>query len=292
MLKSMTGYGRGEAAAGGMTLAVEIKSVNHRYGDVTVKSPRALYPLETEIKKKVAEKLRRGKIDVFITQEFAAGGTAAPLLNRGLADAYVRVFEEMRQAYGLEGGIPLSLLASQRDVLVLREEALAEGEVEKALFVALEQALEAMEKMRLAEGSATSRDLEGRLVTVEELLSAVETRAPEVPREWRGKLTERLSRLEKELEVDPQRLAQELALFADRCDISEELTRFRSHLGQVRGLFDSAEPVGRQLDFLLQELNRETNTMGSKSNDAELTRMVVTIKAELEKVREQIQNIE
>ncbi len=292
MLKSMTGYGRGEAAAGGMTLAVEIKSVNHRYGDVTVKSPRALYPLETEIKKKVAEKLRRGKIDVFITQEFAAGGTAAPLLNRGLADAYVRVFDEMRQAYGLEGGIPLSLLASQRDVLVLREEALAEGEVEKALFVALEQALEAMEKMRLAEGSATSRDLEGRLVTVEELLSAVETRAPEVPREWRGKLTERLSRLEKELEVDPQRLAQELALFADRCDISEELTRFRSHLGQVRGLFDSAEPVGRQLDFLLQELNRETNTMGSKSNDAELTRMVVTIKAELEKVREQIQNIE
>ncbi len=292
MLKSMTGYGRGEAAAGGMTLAVEIKSVNHRYGDVTVKSPRALYPLETEIKKKVAEKLRRGKIDVFITQEFAAGGTAAPLLNRGLADAYVRVFEEMRQAYGLEGGIPLSLLASQRDVLVLREEALAEGEVEKALFVALEQALEAMEKMRLAEGGATSRDLEGRLVTVEELLSAVETRAPEVPREWRGKLAERLSRLEKEFEVDPQRLAQELALFADRCDISEELTRFRSHLGQVRGLFDSAEPVGRQLDFLLQELNRETNTMGSKSNDAELTRMVVTIKAELEKVREQIQNIE
>ena len=146
--------------------------------------------------------------------------------------------------------------------------------------------------MRTREGEATLRDMEARLEVVEKLLAAVEERAPQVAAEWQNKLKERLGRLAGDLAVDEQRIAQEIAIFADRCDISEELVRFRSHLSQFRGLFGSDEPVGRQMDFLVQELNREVNTMGSKSNDAELTRQVVSIKAELEKVREQVQNVE
>lgn len=292
MIKSMTGYGKGQASADGICLTVELKSVNHRYNDVTVKSPRSLLPFEAEIKKKVAERLRRGKIDVFINQEFATASATVPVLNRPLAEAYVRLFEEMRSHFSLSGEIPLSLLASQKDVIQVTEGAVAEELVRGCLDEALLRALEAMEKMRLAEGEATRLDMEERLSVMEEFLDQVEERAPQVPLEWQAKLRERLARLQKDLEFDPQRLAQEIALFADRCDISEEVVRFRSHLKQLRGLFTVLEPVGRQMDFLLQELNREVNTMGSKSNDAELTRQVVTIKAELEKVREQVQNVE
>jgi uncharacterized protein (TIGR00255 family) len=292
MIKSMTGYGKGQGDGEGAALTVEIKSVNHRYGDVTVKAPRFLLPLESEIKKKISARLKRGKIDVFINQEFSTGAAALPTLNRPLAAAYVALFAEMRDAFGLEGTIPLSLLCAQKDVVVLKEGALSEEQVRRSLEQALAQALDAVEAMRLAEGEATCRDLEGRLAQLEEWVTQIEVRAPQVASEWQGKLQERLARLNQDLAYDPQRVAQELALFADRCDISEEITRFRSHLCQFRGLLEAAEPVGRQFDFLVQELNRETNTMGSKSNDVELTRQVVAIKAELEKVREQVQNIE
>ena len=292
MIKSMTGYGKGQGDGEGATLTVEIKSVNHRYGDVTVKAPRFLLPLESEIKKKVSARLKRGKIDVFINQEFSTGAAALPTLNRPLAAAYVALFAEMRDAFGLEGTIPLSLLCAQKDVVVLKEGALAEDQVRRCLEHGLEQALDALETMRLAEGEATCRDLEGRLAQLEEWVTQIEVRAPQVASEWQGKLQERLAKLNQDLAYDPQRVAQEVALFADRCDISEEITRFRSHLCQFRGLLEATEPVGRQFDFLVQELNRETNTMGSKSNDVELTRQVVAIKAELEKIREQVQNIE
>lgn len=292
MIKSMTGYGKGQSAADEVALTVEIRSVNHRYSDVSVKAPRSLLALEGEIKKTVARRLKRGKIDLFINQESAAAATVIPTLNRPLAAAYVELFEEMRTVYAVDGGIPLSLLAAQKDVLVLRESEPAEASVRRCLEEALATALENLERMRLAEGEATLRDMEGRLAVVEGFLAQVEERAPLVPEEWRTKIAERLARLEKDFEWDPQRVAQEIAVFADRCDISEEITRFKSHLQQFRDLFASEEPVGRQMDFLVQELNRETNTMGSKSNDAELTRLVVAIKAEMEKVREQVQNVE
>ena len=292
MIKSMTGYGKGQGGGEGIALTVEVKSVNHRYGDVTVKAPRFLLPLENEIKKKIATRLKRGKIDVFINHELSSNGGALPSLNRPLAAAYVALFSEMRDAFGLEGSIPLALLCAQKDVVVLREGELAEEEARRCLDQGLEQALAALEAMRIAEGEATSRDLAGRLAQLEEWMTEVEKRSPQVVREWQGRLQERLARLNQDLAYDPQRIAQEVALFADRCDISEEITRFRSHLSQFRGLLEGAEPVGRQLDFLVQELNREANTMGSKSNDVELTRQVVAIKAELEKIREQVQNIE
>ncbi len=292
MIKSMTGYGKGQAAAEGLALTVEIKSVNHRYVDITVKSPRSFLFLESEIKKRVAERLRRGKVDVFINQDVLTSSLQVPVVNHPLAAAFVKAFDELRSTYGLDGAIPVGLLAGQKDVLVVREGELDEALIRSCLDAALQRALDAIEGMRGNEGAATLTDMENRLAVAEGLLAEVETRAPQVPLEWQAKLTERLGRLNSEVAADPQRLAQEVAVFADRCDISEEIVRFRSHLQQFRQLFRQEEPVGRQLDFLVQELNREVNTMGSKSNDADLTRLVVSLKAELEKVREQVQNVE
>ena len=292
MIKSMTGYGKGQAGSDEVALTVEIKSVNHRFGDISVKAPRSLMALEGEIKKRVAQRLKRGKIDVFINQEFTGNSIVVPTWNRSLADAYIRLFEQMGEAYDLQGGIPLSLLVGQKDVVGLQETPLAEDLLKPVLEGALDRALEAMEKMRRTEGEAMQRDIESRLLFLETSLADIERRAPEVPREWQAKLRERLARLQQDVECDPQRVAQEIAVFADRCDISEEVVRFRSHLEQFRTLLGAGEPVGRQMDFLVQELNREINTMGSKSNDAELTRLVVSLKAELEKIREQVQNVE
>ncbi len=292
MIKSMTGYGKGQAEIDKLTLIVEIRSVNHRYSDIGVKVPRTLMPLEGDIKKKVAEKLRRGKIDVFVNQDLATTGGVLPVLNEPLAAAYMAVFEQMRVGFGLNGEIPLSLLAAQRDVVALREEDPAEGNLRHCLESALEQALEKAEGMRLKEGEALGRDMEARFRTIEDLLSGIETRSPYVAREWQEKLRDRLARMAPDVSFDPQRVAQEIAIFADRCEITEEVVRFRSHLDQIRALLVAPEPVGRQMDFLVQEMNREANTMGSKSNDADLTRQVVSLKAELEKIREQIQNVE
>jgi uncharacterized protein (TIGR00255 family) len=292
MIKSMTGYGKGRAGAEGGSLTVEIKSVNHRYCEVGVKAPRSLLAWESEIRKRVGERLKRGKIDVFINQELNDGTAMLPTINRPLAAAYVELFKQLRSEFALGGEIPLSVLVNQKDVLVLRESEPDEERARTFLAEALATALDQLEKMRLAEGEATLQDLQVRLDLVEEMLGRIEERSAVVPKEWQEKLKERLARLAGDLDIDPQRIAQEMALFADRCDISEELSRFRSHLQQFRALFQVAEPVGRQMDFLVQELNRETNTMGSKSNDAELTRLVVAIKAELERIREQVQNIE
>lgn len=292
MLKSMTGYGKGQASSDAVSLTVEIRSVNHRYSDVSIKVPRALMALEGDMKKRVTARLARGKIDVFINQEYAAGSSALPTLNRPLAAAYVELFERMRTAFAIDSGISLALLASQKDVIVVKESELAIEEIASLVSTAIEGALDALEGMRLKEGEALWLDIAGRLVEVERLLSRIEERAPQVPLEWQGRLKERLGRLQRDFEYDPQRVAQEIALFADRSDISEEIVRFHSHLQQFHDLQGGAEPVGRQMDFLVQELNREINTMGSKSNDAEMTRLVVAIKAELEKIREQVQNVE
>ncbi len=292
MIKSMTGYGKGQGQAQTIALTVEIRSVNHRYGDISVKAPRSLLAYENDIKKRVAERLKRGKIDVFITQEATGAAAILPVLNRPLAEAYLTLFAELARDYPVEESVPLALLVAQKDVISLREGEIPEADLRESLQAALDQAIDRLEGMRTAEGEATLQDIGQRLQIVEDLLRQIEGRASLVPREWQGKLRDRLSRLAPELEFDPQRIAQEIAVFADRCDISEELARFRSHLQQFKGLYQALEPVGRQMDFLLQELNRESNTMGSKSNDPELTGLVVGLKAELEKVREQVQNVE
>ena len=292
MVVSMTGYGKGEARDENLSVTVEIRAVNHRYADISVKLPRSLLAFENKVRKQVGRVLQRGKIDVFVNYELSAQAQAAPVLNRDLAVAYHELLAGLQHELGLAGRISAEFLASQKDVVEIREavidtERLGEC-LERAVTAAIDQHLD----MRRAEGEETRRDMAERLDAAEALLQQVEARAPQVPLEWQERLTERLTRLQSSLEYDEQRVAQEIALFSDRCDISEELARFRSHLVQFRELFKDKEPVGRRMDFLVQELNREVNTMGSKSNDAELTRNVVAIKAELEKVREQVQNVE
>ncbi|MDH3394267.1 MAG: YicC family protein [Desulfobulbaceae bacterium] len=291
MIRSMTGYGRGQAQVDGLSFSVEIRAVNHRYGDVNIKAPRLLMPLEAQIKKQVSALLKRGKIDVFINQETTDQIAAQPKLNRPLAEAYVKLFKGMVDDYDLSGGVSLGLLAAQKDLLSLEELDVDQRELSACLADSLDVALRALLVMREKEGEATAVDIGQRLDLLDELLAKVVVRAPQVAIEWQQKLKDRLERLGDDA-GDPQRVAQEIAIFADRCDISEEVTRFQSHLDQFRDLMQQNEPVGRQMDFLVQELNRETNTMGSKSNDAELTNSVVGMKSELEKIREQVQNME
>ena len=291
MIKSMTGYGRGQTQVDGLSFSVEIRAVNQRYGDITIKAPRLLMSLEAQIKKQVSTCLKRGKIDVFITQENVGQISAQPVVNRPLADAYVKLFRQLIDDYNLSGGISVGLLTAQKDLLSLEETNVEEQQLSACLADALNTALQGLLSMREKEGEATAVDIRQRLDWLDGLLEGIIVRAPQVPLEWQQKLKDRLERLGDEA-GDPQRVAQEIAIFADRCDISEEVTRFKSHLDQFRDLLQEDEPVGRQMDFLVQELNRETNTMGSKSNDAELTRQVVVLKSELEKIREQVQNIE
>ncbi len=291
MIKSMTSYGRGQTQGEHLGFSVEIKTVNHRYADVNIKAPRLLAPLDAQIKKQVTAVFKRGKIDVFITQNNTAQLTVRPIVNTQVAMAYLDVFEQLKDISGVSGGVSLELLAAQQDVMTLVDVAFAEQEIESCLNQALNAALQAAMNMRVAEGSATAVDVEERVAALNSCLQQIEGLADLVPLEWQKKLSERLTRLQG-IDADPQRVAQELAVFADRCDISEEIVRFRSHLQQFCELLKHEEPVGRQMDFLVQELNREANTMGSKSNDAALTRCVVTLKSELEKIREQVQNIE
>ncbi len=291
MIKSMTGYGRGQAEINGLSFSIEIKAVNHRYGDINVKAPRLLASYESEIKKRVATQLKRGKIDVFISQESSAGLTSAPVVNEAVALAYIAAFENLKKVSGSRGDISLEFLANQKDVINFKEEEVDTDTLCKCVFKALDDAIETMMEMRIKEGAATVDDINNRLDLITTELKDIEACAPRVPIEWQEKLRDRLARLQ-EKDGDPQRIAQEIAIFADRCDISEEISRFNSHLDQFGKLMENSEPVGRQMDFLVQELNREVNTMGSKSNDAELTRHVVTLKSELEKIREQVQNLE
>lgn len=291
-MNSMTGYGKGEVLRDGMTLVVEIKSVNHRYADVSVKLPRSFFAYENELRKRIGQTLKRGKIDVYVNYELAGEVLAVPRYNRELARAYNDLFHIMQRELSLSGTITTELIAGQKDVVQLGEAQLDDQLLHLSLLEALDAAIEQLTGMRRAEGQDTRRDIEERLTVAAELLEQIVERAPRVPGEWQQRLKERLARHAEGVEWDDQRVAQELALFADRCDISEEIARFKSHMNQFRELLAETEPVGRRLDFLVQELNREVNTMGSKSNDAELTGLVVSLKAEFEKVREQIQNVE
>jgi uncharacterized protein (TIGR00255 family) len=291
-LKSMTGYGKGEARQDDITVAVEIKTVNHRYADISVKLPRTFLSLENGVRKQVAAVVGRGKVDVYVNYELASEAQVVPKLNNELAVAYHKLFVELAGNLNLQDRISIDHIINQRDVVRVEEAEIDESTLESCLRSATAIALESLLAMRAAEGEETRKDIEDRLNVTETILAQIEQRAPQVPAEWQERLTERLERLQQNVEWDPQRVAQEIAVYTDRCDISEEITRFRSHLVQFRGMLDDQEPVGRRMDFLVQELNREVNTMGSKSNDAELTTAVVTLKSELEKIREQVQNIE
>ena len=292
MIKSMTGYGKGESLHEGGRFIVELRCVNHRYGEVTVKLPRALMQFENEIKKRVAERLVRGKIDVFIQVENAVA-LGVPTANLPLARGYLKAFNSIKEALGLEGEVKLSMIASQRDVVTVAAEAEASlEEMPAELTAALEEALRRVDEMRLFEGESLFADFKKRREVLAQLIGRVAARSPMVVAEYAERLKERISQLLSDGALPEERLALEVAILADKCDITEELVRLESHLRQFDETLTRDEQVGRKLDFLLQEINREVNTIGSKANDAQIASVVVELKAELEKIREQVQNIE
>ena len=292
MIKSMTGYGKGESVYAGGRFTVEVRCVNHRYGEITVKLPRALMQFENDIKKRVAERLSRGKIDVFIQVEGAIS-LGVPTANLPLARGYYRAFNSIAEALGLAGEVDLALIASQRDVITVAAETEASiDEIPEELLVALTDALRQVDEMRLFEGGSLLADFQKRRELLSGLIGQVAARAPSVVSEYAARLKERIAQLCSDSGLSDERITLEVALLAEKCDITEELVRLESHLRQFDETLTRNEPVGRKLDFLLQEINREVNTIGSKANDAQIASCVVELKGELEKIREQVQNIE
>lgn len=292
MIKSMTGYGKYEIALESGRIMVEIRSVNHRYCEIFVKLPRTLLALENEVRKSVAERLKRGKIEIYIQQEGVIGAGSMPVVNIALARAYYEAFAKMKESLGLYDAIPLSLIATQKDLLVAEESRDQTESLREAIIAAVKEAVENLDSMRLREGRTLQEDLQTRRESLSALIMRITEHAPEAVMQNAVKLKTRVLQLAGDSGVDEQRLAQEIAFMADRCDITEEVVRFNSHIKQLDETLELNEPVGRKLDFIIQELNREVNTIGSKANDVEITSYIVELKAELEKIREQVQNIE
>jgi len=295
MIKSMTGYGKGESLSEQGRFTVEIRSVNHRYGEISVRMPRGFLALENDVKKLLANVLKRGKIDVTVQWEESTAADSMPQVDTVLARGYADLFRSLTADLGLAGDVPLSLVLAQKGVFKDKGTtavAVEESEYLPQIVSTVQAAMNAIDAMRVREGAALGQDLAARRTQVAEWIDQIGARAPLVVSEYRQKLKLRLDQLLDGAEMDPARLAQEVALMADRCDVTEELVRLSSHFVQFDEALKLEEPVGRKLDFLMQEMNREVNTIGSKSSDTEVTSLVIRIKAEMEKMREQVQNVE
>ncbi len=289
MIKSMTGYGRGSFLAGGDTYSVELRSLNHRYLDIKLRSPEHLNPLENKVREFLKKRLARGACTLSIYTEASESG--ALRLNIAAAQSYMEAAKKLKDETGVEGEVDLSMLLKLRDIFTGDPETPEAEQTWEALAVALNQALDQVDDWRAREGAALDADLKKKLKTVEGLVDSVSKRAPEVLKAYRERLeAEMLRVLEKK--ADPERILTEAAIFAERIDIDEELVRTRSHIEMFGKYLAMDEPVGKRLDFLCQEIFREINTMASKSNDADMKHLAVEMKGELERIREQVQNIQ
>ncbi len=294
MIRSMTGYGRSEpSGAGSSRFTVEVRSVNNRYIDIQVKAPRELSVLEQRIRKSVQDRFSRGRFDVYIIRNGDKESAGRLVVNETLAGQYISALKDLKARFGLGGDVDVSFLAGFQDLFALTEVKEDMEAVWQVLSDGLAHALKGLDDMRAEEGGALVRDISGRLETIDRLLSSIHELAPASVEAARTRMSDVLRKLLHE-QPDPVRLAQEIAILAERTDVTEELTRLGSHMKQFRALLadPSGEAVGRKLDFLLQEMGRETNTIASKAMDAQISLSVVNIKAELEKIREQVQNIE
>ncbi|MEN6375481.1 MAG: YicC/YloC family endoribonuclease [Smithella sp.] len=292
MIKSMTGYGRVEAPVQDRNIVVEVKSVNHRFLEISLKMPQALFPLELQLKKKISEKIKRGRLEVFIRLEAQGTNAALTMINLEVARNYFAALQRLKDEFGLTEEISLKTLAGFRDIFSQPAETEISAEILKQITDALDEALNMLIRMRKEEGAAIYRDMEQRLDFIKSILDMIKARSPQVVIEYQRRLTERIKELTTGCAIDDSRLAQEAAIFAEKSDITEEIVRMYSHIDQFVTLLQSVEAEGKKIDFLLQEMNREINTIGSKSNDAEITRQVIEVKSELSKLREQAQNIE
>lgn len=293
MVKSMTGYGRAEETVNGCTITVELRSVNNRYLDCNIRIPRLYLFAEDSIKSRVQNTISRGKVDVFVTLDGAGAEEVRVSVNRPLAQQYVNALGELAQLCGAAAyRITPETLARFPEVLMAEK---AEADVEEKardICRVLDLALADFDQMRSREGQRLEEDILSRARTIEELVGRVEERSPQTVSEYRAKLEARMNEVLANTQLDPARILTEAAIFADKVAVDEETVRLRSHIGQLRTMLDKGGAVGRKLDFLIQEFNREANTIGSKCSDIEIARHVVDIKAEIEKIREQIQNME
>ncbi|GAB6271107.1 MAG: YicC family protein [Smithellaceae bacterium] len=292
MIKSMTGYGRVEALCDGRNIVVEAKSVNHRFLEIALRTPAALYPLEMEYKKKIGERFKRGRLDVSIRLEGEGAEPSRVNLNLEVARNTFDVLTRLKNELNLQEPVSLQNLIGFRDIFSPPAETQLDAGVLNAVENTLHEALSMLVHMRQDEGIALFSDMQMRLRAIQDIMEAIRLRAPQVVLEYQKRLAERTKDLMAGLEIDAARLAQEVAIMADRCDITEEIVRMQSHISQFEALLQSEEAEGRKIDFLLQEMNREINTIGSKSSDVDIARQVIEVKSELGKLREQAQNIE
>ena len=292
MLKSMTGYGRAERTLDGRTITVELRSVNNRYLDCNVRMPRLYLFAEEGFKAQVQKTISRGKVDVFITLEGAGTQALAVSVNRPVADGYYAALRELAELYGLNGDIPISLLSQFPDVLLAEKAEEDADQTAQEISAALTQALLDFDQMRTREGAKLEEDILSRAARIEELVEQVKSRSPETVSEYRARLEERMNEVLANLQLDPARILTEAAIFADKVAVDEETVRLTSHIAQLREMLSQGGAIGRKLDFLIQEFNREANTIGSKCSDMEIAGLVVEMKAEIEKIREQVQNVE
>ena len=293
MIKSMTGYGRARQELHKRDITVEVRSVNNRYLDCTVKMPRMYAFAEDAVKKHVQQAVSRGKVDVFITVDATAADVAKVAMNRELAAQYAAALEELAELCGPTAWkLTPEALARFPDVLTVTKEDEDLEAVSADLCAVLDEALAAYNAMRAVEGKKLAEDIAGRLDAIEAYTGTVEARSPETVAEYRAKLTARMEEVLQSTTIDPQRILMEAAIYADKVAVDEETVRLRSHVAQLRTMLESDEPMGRKMDFLIQEVNRESNTIGSKCNDVDIANVVVGLKAEVEKMREQVQNVE
>ncbi len=292
MVRSMTGYGRAVQTLRGKEITVELRSVNNRFLDCSVKMPRAFSYAEDAVKQKVKEFVARGKVDVFISMQTTAEEAVEISLNRPVLEGYLKALRTMVQDYGVRDDISATSLARFPEILTIEKPEEDEEQNVADIVCVAQQAIEAYNVMRETEGAALAADLRSRAATILSYVGKVEERSPLTIAEYRARLENKMREVLENTALDESRILTEAAVFADKVAVDEETVRLRSHFSQMEALLQGGGAIGRKLDFLLQEMNREANTIGSKCNDIEIARTVVEIKAELEKIREQIQNLE
>lgn len=292
MVRSMTGFGRGEATVDGRDIVVEIKSVNHRYFEFNCRTTRGYGFLEEKLKSYIKEYVHRGKVDVFVSLSQKEDTESVVKINPSLAKGYINALRTLTDEYGIRDDISVSTVAAYTDIFQIRKAPEDEEEVWNAVKPVLDTALNNFVKMRETEGEKLKADIMSRAETILSIVDKIEKRSPERVAEYEARLKERINELLGSTEFDEQRVLTEVAIFADKVAVDEETVRLRSHFDQLKLLMESDDEIGRKIDFIIQEMNREANTIGSKSNDSDLAHKVVDIKAEIEKIREQIQNIE
>jgi len=292
MLRSMTAYGRAESVKGNTEFTTEIKSVNSRYREIILRLPQVLQPLEDRIRPIISSSLKRGRIEISIQMKDNSNNSLKLELNKPLVKAYITVFNELNRELGCEQPIDLSIFSLLKDTIIMKQENLDIEKMWPDVKEVIDRALLSLDAMRLNEGKVIEKDFLKRLEKIKRYINEINNQSKVTVESYRDKLTEKIRKLVKDFEITEDRLVQEVAFMAERSDITEELVRTRSHLEQFRNYMNEDDVIGRRLEFLLQEINREVNTIGSKAADSFISQRAVEIKAELEKLREQIQNVE